>query len=65
MPTRLRENRWTVDEVRCMDCDKKFGPGKVDRDVNRAAGTGNRVLLVWMPETCPNCRNLKVVEETT
>lgn len=59
---RTRENRWTIDEVRCMDCDARFPPAIVDRDVNRAPGDGARLLLVAMPESCPACRNLKVVE---
>jgi hypothetical protein len=59
----IRENRWTVDAVRCMDCDTTFSPGRVDQDVNRQVGSGNRFLLVIMPETCPNCHNLKPVPQ--
>ncbi len=66
VPVAIRENRWTVDAVRCMDCDTSFVPLRVDRDVNRQAGTGNRIgrlMLVVMPETCPRCHNLTAVPE--
>jgi ribosomal protein S27E len=59
----IRENRWMVDAVRCMDCDREFIPARVDRDAHRQAGIGSRFLLVVMPETCPNCHNLKAVPQ--
>lgn len=62
MSTRLRENRWTVDEVRCLDCGHTFTGAKVDRDVGRSPGEGARILMVFLPECCPKCHNLKAAE---
>lgn len=59
----MRENRWTVEYVRCMDCGAEFKPGFVDRDVKRPVGSGNRILLVVMPEVCPKCHNLKSADD--
>ena len=64
VPVPIRENRWTVDAVRCMDCDTSFVPPHIDRDVNRRPRTGDRILLVVMPETCPRCHNLRAVPNT-
>lgn len=63
MTPRIRENRWTVDDIRCLDCDATFGlpTNRIARDVNREAGTGPRILVIYLPETCPTCRNLKPV----
>lgn len=56
-----KENRWTVDEVRCLDCGCSFElPVKnVSRDVGRPMGDGARLLMITLPETCPECHNLK------
>jgi hypothetical protein len=56
-----KENRWTVDEVRCLDCGRTFGlsGANVSRDVGRPMGDGARILMVTLPETCPACHNLK------
>lgn len=57
---RIRENRWTVDVVRCLDCDHEFRGAPVSYDVGRPPGDGARVLMLFVPETCPNCHNLTV-----
>ena len=56
-----RKNCWTVDRVRCLDCRSLFNVDDscVSRDINRGVGSGNRVLLVFLPEVCPDCRGLK------
>ena len=58
-----RVNRWTIPEVICLDCGSAFGVDDscIDRDINRMAGSGNRMMIVWLPEKCPDCNNLKVV----
>lgn len=57
-----KPNRWTIPLVQCMDCGALYGVDEsiVDRDVGRPVGDGDRVVLVWLPETCPKCRNLRV-----
>ena len=56
---RVRENRWDVPVIECMDCGAHFEGHKVDRDVGRPPGDGLRILLVFCPECCPQCNNLK------
>lgn len=61
----IRENRWAVDHVRCMDCDALFEllPEAVSGDTNRSVGAVTRFMLVMTPETCPQCHSLKPMDD--
>lgn len=67
-----RENRWVVDRVRCMDCRTQFALDDtcIARDIRQpdvdtlTKRARTRMLILTVPECCPNCHNLRPVKVT-
>lgn len=53
-------DRWEFNIV-CRDCGSTFEVLKPDISCQRASKFG-RLVLLHIPEVCPECRNLKLVK---
>lgn len=54
------KERWAFHIV-CRDCNTIFEVENPDCSLERTPGFG-RLVLLHVPEVCPECKNLKVVE---
>lgn len=59
-PKTVRLN-WTF-SIECIDCGAEYVCKNVDPSVERLEN-GNRIAMVWFPNECPKCHNLRVVKE--
>lgn len=64
-PARLAaSNAWKerfAVKLECRACGHLDEPGNVSPSLDRTA-PGTRIIVVAVPEVCPSCRNLRVVE---
>jgi hypothetical protein len=59
----MSANRWTVSEIRCLDCGTSFTVTDPNMGIHRSLH--NSALVVMCPPQCPRCHNLHVVDNTT
>lgn len=54
------KDRWTFDIV-CRDCGAWFEVENPNYSLEKTPGFG-RLILLHVPEVCPECKNLKVAK---